>query len=68
LGKHGGLKKKTSQKENQPRLKKGKNKVNLSLPPWLAQGQGGTKKCAPMKAPSIHIGALVGVNSLWPSG
>ncbi len=24
-----------------------KNKVNLSSPPWLAQGQGGTKKVHP---------------------
>ncbi len=43
-----------------------KKRVNLSSPPWLAQGQGGTKKGTPMSAPSIHIGALVGAGSLWP--
>jgi hypothetical protein len=37
----------------------------LSSPPWLAQGQGETKKGAPISAPSIHIGALVGVGSFW---
>jgi hypothetical protein len=28
--------------------KKGKKKVNLTLPPWLAKGQGGTKKVHPL--------------------
>jgi len=45
---------------------RGKKKVNLTSPPWLAQGQGGTEKSAPMSAPSLHIGALVGAGSLWP--
>jgi hypothetical protein len=58
--------KKVLKKTNQPGLRKGKKKVNLSSPPWLAQGQGGTKKGTSMSAPSIHIGALVGVGSLWP--
>jgi len=64
-----GLKKKRFPKiKNQPGLKKGeKKKVNLSLSPWLAKGQGGDEKGAPISAPSIQIGALVGASSLWPS-
>jgi hypothetical protein len=47
-----------------------KKKVNLSLPPWLAEGKGGMKKVHPLVHhpsihPSIHIGALVGAGSLW---
>jgi hypothetical protein len=41
-----------------------KKKVNLSSPPWLAQGQGRDEKGRPMSAPSIHISALVGAGSL----
>ncbi len=47
--------------------KKGKKQVNLSSPPWLAQGQGETKKVEPsVHHPSIRIGALVGAGSIWP--
>jgi hypothetical protein len=48
LGRTWGVEeKKTPQKENQLGLRKGKNKVNLSLPPWLAQGQGMTTNVHP---------------------
>jgi hypothetical protein len=39
--------KKQIPKENQRVLNKGKKIVNLSFQPWLAQGQGVTKKVHP---------------------
>ncbi len=62
----GGEEKKKVQKKNQPRLKKGKRKGQLEFTTLVSQGTGWDKRGAPMSAPSIHIGALVGAGSLWP--
>jgi hypothetical protein len=43
--------------------RKKKGQLEFATLVRLAQGQGGTKKVHP----SIHIGALVGASSLWPS-
>jgi len=44
----GGEEKKSSKKNKPTGVEaRKKKKVNLSSPPWLAQGQGGTKKVHP---------------------
>jgi hypothetical protein len=58
-------KKKGSKKKHQPELRKGK-KGQLEFTTLVSPGTGRDEKGAPMSAPSIHIGALVGVGSLWP--
>jgi len=45
-----GVRKKKILKKKPTWLRKGNKKVNLSSPPWLAQGEGGTKKMHP----SVH--------------
>ncbi len=66
----GAREKKFPKKETEhglKKLKKNKKKVNLSSPPWLAQGQAETKKVRPsVHHPSIHMGAVVGAGSIWP--
>jgi len=62
----GGEEKKVLRKTNQPGLRKGKKKGQLEFTTLVSPGTGRDEKGAPMSAPSIHIGALVGVGSLWP--
>jgi hypothetical protein len=59
-------KKKFPKKKHQPGLKKGKKKGQLEFITLVSPGTGRDEKGAPMSAPSIHIGALVGAGSLWP--
>jgi len=60
-----GVKKKNPQKKTQPRLKKGKKKCQLEFATLVSLRTRTNKKGAPMSAPSIHIGALVGASLLW---
>jgi len=45
---------------------KKKNKGQLELATLVSPMTGTDEKGAPISAPSIHIGALVGTGSLWP--
>jgi hypothetical protein len=63
----GGEGKKSSQKKNQPGLSKGKKKGQLEFVTFVSPGTARDEKGAPMSAPSIHIGPLVGAGSLWPN-
>jgi hypothetical protein len=58
------VRKKKDPKKNQPRLRKGKKKGQLEFTTLVSPGRD--QKGAPIGAPSIHIGALVGAGSLWP--
>ncbi len=63
-----GVKKKKFSETNQPGLRKGgKKKGRLEIATLVNSGTGRDEKDAPISAPSIHIGALVGSSSLWPS-
>jgi hypothetical protein len=65
----GGEEKKFAKKTNQLGLMKGKKKKNkgqLELATLVSPMTGRDEKGAPISAPSIHIGALVGTGSLWP--
>ncbi len=57
--------KKRFPKKNQPGLRKGEKKGQLEFATLVSPGTGRDEKGAPMSAPSIHIGALVGAGSLW---
>jgi hypothetical protein len=61
----GGEEKKVPKKKNQLGLRKGKEKVNFSSVPWFNPRTRRDEKGAPISAPSIHIGALVGAGSFW---
>jgi len=54
------LKKKTNLIEER------KKKGQLEFTTLVSPGRGRDEKGAPISAPSIHIGALVGAGSLWP--
>jgi hypothetical protein len=62
----GGEKKKFPEK-NQPGLRKEEKKGQLEFATLVNSGTGRDEKGAPITAPFIHIGALVGASSLWPS-
>jgi hypothetical protein len=63
-----GLRKKEVPKKNQHGLKRGKKNMKLEfvtlVSPGTRRDKEGQKKRYPISAPSIHIGALVGVGSL----
>ncbi len=40
--------------------------MQLEFATLVSPGTGRDEKGAPISAPSIHIGALVGAGSLWP--
>jgi len=44
-----------------------KTKGQLEFATLVSQGTGRDEKGALISAPSIHIGALVGASSFWPS-
>jgi len=58
-----GVKKKIP-KKYQHGLNKGKKKGQLEFATLVSPRIGNDEKGAPMNAPSIHVGALVGVGSL----
>jgi hypothetical protein len=62
----GQEKKKVPQKKTNLGCGKGKKKGQLEFATLVSPGTGRDEKGAPMSAPSIHIGALVGAGSLWP--
>jgi hypothetical protein len=64
----GGEEKKSFQEKNQPGLRKVKKKGQLEFATLVSPGTERVEKGAPMSAPSIRIGALVGAGSLWPKG
>jgi len=47
-------------------LRKGKKMRQLEFATLVSSGIGRDEKGAPISAPSIHIGALMGAGSLWP--
>jgi hypothetical protein len=47
--------------------KRKKENGQLEFTTLVNRGTGRDEKGAPINAPSIHIGALVGAGSLWPS-
>ncbi len=53
--------------KNQPGLKKREKKGQLDFATMVSQGTRRDEKGAPISALSIHIGALVGASSFWPS-
>jgi hypothetical protein len=56
----------TCPKKYQHGLRKGKKKNQLEFTTLVSLGTGRDEKDAPIRAPSIHIGALVGASSFWP--
>jgi len=62
----GGEEKKSSKKNKPTWVDERKKKGQIEFTTLVSPGTGRDEKGAPMSAPSIHIGALVGVGSLWP--
>jgi len=62
----GGEEKRSSPQKNQLGLRKGEKKGQLEFATLVSPVTERDEKGAPISAPSIHIGALVGPGSLWP--
>jgi hypothetical protein len=62
----GGEEKNVPKKKIHPGLRKGIKMRQLEFPTLVSPGIGRDEKGAPISAPSIQIGALVGAGSLWP--
>jgi hypothetical protein len=60
------VRKKSSQKKNQPGQRKGKKKSQLEFATMVNPGTGRDEKGARISAPFIHVGAMVGADSFWP--
>jgi hypothetical protein len=60
-----GGEKKKFQNNTQHGLRNGERN-QLEFTTLVSPGIGKNEKGAPISSPSIHIGALVGVGSLWP--
>jgi hypothetical protein len=62
------VRKKSSQKKKSTWAEERKKKQGqLEFANLVSPGTGRDEKGAPINTPSIHIGALVGAGSLWPT-
>jgi hypothetical protein len=60
------VRKKKFPKKNQPGQRKGKKKGQLEFVTMVNPGTGRDEKGAPINAPFIHVGAMVGADSFRP--